>query len=62
MENQPGTRQHLLRLNESPSKKEGKYSAVSAGGWFLGASMKAPPRRKGNPISANAGEVLTWPQ
>ena len=24
MLNQPGTRQHLLRLNESPSKKEGK--------------------------------------
>ena len=37
-------------LNESPSEKEGKWS-VSPGGTFTGyASMKVPPKRKGNSI------------
>ena len=39
------------RLNESPSEKEGKFPAKPpvnvAGG---GASMKVPPKRKGNKL------------
>ena len=36
-------------LNESPSKKEGKYRARLWSEVYLqDASMKAPPRRKGN--------------
>ena len=38
-----------LGLNESPSKKEGKYRRTdSAHSSSALASMKAPPRRKGN--------------
>ena len=35
-------------LNESPSKKEGKYWKENQKHNQHGASMKAPPRRKGN--------------
>ena len=35
-------------LNESPSKKEGKFRACMVPLISAGASMKAPPRRKGN--------------
>ena len=37
-------------LNESPSKKEGKFHNLNNGHTGVGirASMKAPPRRKGN--------------
>ena len=38
-----------VRLNESPSKKEGKSGTIAAaGGLLAGASMKALPKRKGN--------------
>ena len=39
-----------LRLNESPSEKEGKCEVHVTGFYFLGmkASMKVPPKRKGN--------------
>ena len=37
-----------VRLNESPSKKEGKSGTIAAaGGLLAGASMKALPKRKG---------------
>ena len=36
-------------LNESPSQKEGKWVTGAAGaGSSTGASMKVPPKRKGN--------------
>ena len=39
------------RLNESPSKKEGKCGVLSCGGHsHVSASMKVPPKRKGNPV------------
>ena len=41
----------LACLNESPSKKEGKYERPPPPGCFLHrASMKAPPKRKGNQV------------
>ena len=47
MENQPGTRQHLLRLNESPSKKEGKLLVL---GTFCQAGRRlneSPSKKEG---------------
>ena len=41
----------MLRLNESPSKKEGKSKYRNTLTALSAASMKAPPRRKGNPSS-----------
>ena len=40
----------IRRLNESPSKKEGKFRKLVAAGMlnFQNASMKALPKRKGN--------------
>ena len=39
------------RLNESPSEKEGKSSASCAStSAFCAASMKVPPKRKGNAV------------
>ena len=35
-------------LNESPSEKEGKLAAQNSSGWVSWASMKVPPKRKGN--------------
>ena len=35
-------------LNESPSEKEGKYSKVAGNRVNVHASMKVPPKRKGN--------------
>ena len=35
-------------LNESPSKKEGKFTLTGPAQLVTDASMKAPPRRKGN--------------
>ena len=50
---------HSLRLNESPSKKEGKFLYAAGGGDGVGASMKAPPKRKGN---RKCGAVVSgWP-
>ena len=41
------------RLNESPSKKEGKSGMIGGSSAFEdAASMKAPPRRKGNLLTA----------
>ena len=45
---------HLLHpisqvcLNESPSEKEGKFEGFSEAAGFRLASMKVPPKRKGN--------------
>ena len=36
-------------LNESPSEKEGKLAYLHFLLKFMLASMKAPPKRKGNP-------------
>ena len=35
-------------LNESPSEKEGKFFSSFFGSGFFAASMKVPPKRKGN--------------
>ena len=35
-------------LNESPSEKEGKYPRGALQAIYPGASMKVPPKRKGN--------------
>ena len=44
----------LVGLNESPSEKEGKFAARrSRSQSVLDASMKVPPKRKGN-------AVFTW--
>ena len=40
----------LERLNESPSEKEGKCHSAAGDNARLGASMKVPPKRKGNEI------------
>ena len=43
----------LLRLNESPSEKEGKsLTSPSLMSSTKGASMKALPKRKGNPAKS----------
>ena len=38
----------IWRLNESPSEKEGKFLACIAHLHMFIASMKVPPKRKGN--------------
>ena len=48
----PGTR----RLNESPSEKEGKSSGNTEHTQRLTASMKVPPKRKGNHANAGRGQ------
>jgi len=40
--------QALRRLNESPSKKEGKSACLNVSRLGLSASMKALPKKKGN--------------
>ena len=41
----------VARLNESPSEKEGKSGAIGADGYGrFWASMKVPPKRKGNSV------------
>ncbi len=42
------------RLNESPSEKEGKCIQPAAALVVCFASMKAPPKRKGNVHKKNA--------
>ena len=42
-------------LNESPSEKEGKFVREVPEGADLEASMKAPPKRKGNPVLHQRG-------
>ena len=39
---------HLRRLNESPSEKEGKLQPRVVDELVEDASMKVPPKRKGN--------------
>ena len=39
---------HGPRLNESPSEKEGKCRRARSTVRVAGASMKVPPKRKGN--------------
>ena len=47
---------HCCSLNESPSQKEGKYAALHfAAGFVFVASMKVPPKRKGNSGSTGMG-------
>ena len=43
------------RLNESPSQKEGKFEFAAPRPVRRFASMKAPPKRKGNPSRCRAG-------
>ena len=43
-----GLRQNLGGLNESPSEKEGKWEGFTVIDTVGVASMKAPPKRKGN--------------
>ena len=52
-----------LRLNESPSEKEGKCEGKTQAQIVDDASMKVPPKRKGNmtPAGRRLG-FLTWPQ
>ena len=49
-------------LNESPSEKEGKYCACLSLELELVASMKVPPKRKGNPILPSASPKVEKPQ
>ena len=51
-----------LRLNESPSEKEGKCEGKTQAQIVDDASMKVPPKRKGNEKESayNSGEM--WPQ
>ena len=49
-------------LNESPSEKEGKYQREFEQIIRGEASMKAPPKRKGNTIHATTTEAGAWPQ
>ena len=47
----------LERLNESPSEKEGKSSNLKEGKIVIeSASMKALPKRKGNPRRARTAD------
>ena len=47
-------------LNESPSEKEGKLPSKSISCVpFVVASMKVPPKRKGNPVILNDSPVST---
>ena len=47
-------RQKNLSLNESPSQKEGKYAdPAHDDSRLFGASMKVPPKRKGNASGAH---------
>ena len=52
----------IVRLNESPSEKEGKFECVVLDGEADGASMKVPPKRKGNDVTMTEGGNLTPPQ
>ena len=47
-----GAVREIPRLNESPSEKEGKLGCFSFMVFPDGASMKVPPKRKGNLGSA----------
>mgnify|MGYP000959629441 CR=1 FL=1 len=49
-------------LNESPSEKEGKYGDISTHRHLNKTSMKVPPKRKGNLITASAGATDDAPQ
>ena len=49
----------IVRLNESPSEKEGKFECVVLDGEADGASMKVPPKRKGNILAVIANAANT---
>ena len=56
-------RRRSSRLNESPSEKEGKSSASCAStSAFCAASMKVPPKRKGNTAGAPCSCACAMPQ
>ena len=55
-------RQDKLTLNESPSEKEGKCVHGRAQRGEAGPSMKAPPKRKGNPRSTHTPRGDIYPQ
>ena len=50
------------RLNESPSEKEGKF--MSGFSWMTAeqASMKVPPKRKGNSLASSSQPLTSQPQ
>ena len=51
---------HRFSLNESPSKKEGKSPArIPSLQIDKEASMKAPPRRKGNTSTSTTGNLTS---
>ena len=50
------------RLNESPSQKEGKSGNLKLVTPTVFASMKVPPKRKGNEVIADALKRLEAPQ
>ena len=49
MKNDSPSPQGTVRLNESPSEKEGKSAIFTLVRRYQVASMKVPPKRKGNP-------------
>ena len=52
-----------IRLNESPSEKEGKCTFSGATAFaFVNASMKVPPKRKGNIVTRRNDRRLSVPQ
>ena len=51
-----------IPLNESPSEKEGKFSAQIPLGVAVGPSMKVPPKRKGNNTAPAAPKSEENPQ
>ena len=51
-----------VRLNESPSEKEGKFAQPQRTGAMRYASMKVPPKRKGNAAGEGGQADVTMPQ
>ena len=52
-----------ISLNESPSEKEGKSPTLIQAPHLTSASMKVPPKRKGNFWVACCSSVFSaWPQ
>ena len=49
-------------LNESPPEKEGKSASARFTGGTSGASMKALPKRKGNPANRRSSCAPHAPQ
>ena len=56
------TSDSLFSLNESPSEKEGKFNARSIKERKQSASMKVPPKRKGNHHTLDPSPLPSSPQ